>query len=155
MWGERDGFFNIIAGLVRLSPGVVPVPGRGDARFQPMAVDDLARIFADILDRPDTIGHTYELGGPRRLTYREITREVLHGMAARRLIVPMPVPVIALVAGAAEYVRFPFPVATDQLRQLRLDNVTELDTVERTFGFGPRDIDGQLGYLEKPPSKQG
>ncbi|HYM82835.1 MAG TPA: NAD(P)H-binding protein, partial [Candidatus Dormibacteraeota bacterium] len=27
MWGERDGFFNIMAGLVRMSPGLVPVPG--------------------------------------------------------------------------------------------------------------------------------
>ena len=42
MWGERDGFFNIVAGLVRISPGIVPVPGDGRSRFQPIAVDDLA-----------------------------------------------------------------------------------------------------------------
>ncbi len=41
----------------------------------------------------------------------------------------MPVPLIRLVAGTAELVHLPFPVATDQLRQLRLDNIGPLDIV--------------------------
>jgi NADH dehydrogenase len=153
-WGERDGFFNIIAGLVRLSPGVVPVPGRGDSRFQPIAALDVARVVALSIARPETIGAVYELGGPRIWTYREITREVLAGMGARRAIIPMPVPLIALVARGAEAVRLPFPVATDQLRQLRLDNVGALDSVERAFGFRPTDMSGQLGYLRRKPKDQ-
>ena len=36
LWGVGDGFFSLIAGLVRMSPGVVPVPGDGLARFQPL-----------------------------------------------------------------------------------------------------------------------
>ena len=35
LWGEGDGFFGLIAGLVRFSPGIVPVPGDGRSRFQP------------------------------------------------------------------------------------------------------------------------
>ncbi len=147
LWGPRDGFFNIVAGLVRLSPGLVPVPGRGASRFQPLAVADMARIFRLTFERPDTIGRVFELGGPRYWTYREITREVLSGMGRSRVIVPMPVPLISFVAGAAELVHLPFPVATDQLRQLKLDNIGPLDGVERSFGFAPRAMDGQLGYL--------
>ena len=48
-------------------------------------------------------------------------------MGKRRAIVPMPIPLIRLVAGTAELVHMPFPVATDQLRQLRLDNIGPLD----------------------------
>ena len=47
----------------------------------------------------------------------------------------MPVPLIRLVAAAAELVHLPFPVATDQLRQLRLDNVAPLGGVVDGFGF--------------------
>jgi len=36
LFGPRDGFFNILAGLVRVSPGVTPITGRGEARFQPL-----------------------------------------------------------------------------------------------------------------------
>jgi NADH dehydrogenase len=148
-FGPGDGFFNIIADLVRLSPGIVPVPGRGTARFQPIHSGDVARVVVAALDDPTTIGSTFELGGPRYWTYREITDEVLQALGKRRLIAPMPVPLIRIVAGAAEAVRFPFPVATDQLRQLRLDNIGPLDLIERRFGFAPRPMEGALGYLRQ------
>jgi len=147
LWGPRDGFFNIVADLVRTSPFVVPVPGSGKARFQPLAVADLAICVRMSLEDPKTIGQAIELGGPRHWTYREITREVLAGMRKSRRIVPMPVPVIGAVAGAAELVHLPFPVATDQLRQLKLDNIGALDGCYQAFGFVPRSMEGQLGYL--------
>jgi len=154
-FGPGDGFFNIIADLVRWSPGLVPVPGRGDARFQPIHVDDVARIAVAALADPTTIGESFELGGPRIWTYREITGEVLRAMDTRRVIVPMPVPLIRLVAASAEFLHLPFPVATDQLRQLRLDNVGPLGTIPARFGFEPRDMAGQLGYLRQRTRKQG
>ncbi len=147
MWGEGDGFFSLLAGLARWSPGIVPVPGMGRSRFQPLWVGDLARIVVEVLATNQTIGHSYELGGPAYWTYRDILKEVLAGIGAQRLIVPMPVPLISLVAGAAEAVHLPFPVATDQLRQLRLDNIGPLHGVEHAFGFKPRPMNGRLGYL--------
>ena len=153
-FGEGDGFFNIIAGLVRMSPGMVPLAGGGTARFQPIHSDDVAAVAVRALDDPTTIGATFELGGPRYWTYREITREVSDALGKRRLFVPMPVPLISLVAGAAELVHLPFPVATDQLRQLRLDNIGPLDLVRDRFGFEPRPMDGALGYLRRKPAEQ-
>jgi NADH dehydrogenase len=146
-FGEGDGFFNIVAGLIRMSPGVVPVPGTGSARFQPIHVDDVAAVIVAALADPSTIGQSFELGGPRYWTYREIVAEVAQALGKRRAIVPMPVPLISLVAGAAEFVHIPFPVATDQLRQLRLDNIGPLDLVQTRFGFTPRPMEGALGYL--------
>lgn len=154
LYGPRDGFFNILAGLVRLSPGIVPLTGAGRARFQPLAIGDLARIVVATFADQATIGGRYELGGPRWWTYREIMEEVLRAMGARRLLVPTPVPLIRLVAAAAELVRLPFPVATDQLRQLRLDNIGPLDGVRAAFGFEPRDMAGGLTHLRLRPREQ-
>lgn len=154
LWGERDGFFNILADLVRRSPLVVPVPGRGRSRFQPLAVTDLARCVVLSLEREATVGGVYELGGPRIWTYREIVEEVLRAMGARRLVLPVPVPIVGAIARGAELVGLPFPVASDQVRQLALDNVTSLDAVERAFGFTPLDMAGHLGYLRKRRREQ-
>jgi uncharacterized protein YbjT (DUF2867 family) len=153
-FGEGDGFFNIVAGLVRLSPGLVPVPGDGKARFQPIHVDDVAAVVLRSLADPTSVGGSYELGGPRYWTYREITGEVLRALGKRRLIIPMPIPLIRLVAGAAERVHLAFPVATDQLRQLRLDNIGPLDLIPSRFGFRPRAMEGALGYLRVKPADQ-
>jgi NADH dehydrogenase len=153
-FGEGDGFFNIVAGLVRLSPGIVPVPGDGSSRFQPIHSGDVAAVAVRVLADPTTAGEVYELGGPRYWTYREITQEVLSALGKRRLIVPMPVVLIRLVAGAAELVHLAFPVATDQLRQLRLDNIGPLDLIPTRFGFRPRPMEGALGYLRARPRDQ-
>ena len=153
-FGPGDGFFNLVAGLVRISPGIVPVPGDGSARFQPIHAADVAEVTVRVLADPSTIGATFELGGPRYWTYKEITREVKTALGKRRVIVPMPIVLIRLVAGAAELVHIPFPVATDQLRQLRLDNIGPLDLIPTRFGFVPRSMEGALGYLRAKPRDQ-
>ena len=149
LFGPRDGFFNILSGLVRVSPGIVPITGKGDARFQPLAIGDLARAAVLALGDDATVGREYPLGGPRYWTYREIVEEVLRGMGKRRLLVPMPVALIRLVAAASEAIRLPFPVATDQLRQLKHDNTGPLDGVRVGFGFDPQPMEGGLTHLRR------
>jgi uncharacterized protein YbjT (DUF2867 family) len=154
LFGPRDGFFNILAGLVRMSPGIVPITGKGTARFQPLAIEDLARACAIAVGDDAYVGRELLLGGPRNWTYREIMGEVLRGMGRRRAMVPMPVALIRLVAASAEKARFPFPVATDQLRQLRYDNVGPLDSVRTGFGFEPRPMEGGLTHLRHRVNEQ-
>jgi len=154
LWGERDGFCNTIADLVRLSPGIVPVPGDGRSRFHPLSVDDLARIVVLSLERPETIGRTFELGGPRYWTYREILEEVMRALGKHRAVVPMPVPIISAVARVSEAVHLPFPVSSDLLRQLGIDNIGPLEAVRTSFGFDPRDMAGNLRYLRAPKKNQ-
>jgi uncharacterized protein YbjT (DUF2867 family) len=62
-FGQGDGFFNIIADLARLSPGVIPVPGSGDSRFQPIHVGDVAKVAVAAFADPTTAGGAFELGG--------------------------------------------------------------------------------------------
>jgi len=106
------------------------------------------------LGDPKSARRSFELGGPRYWTYTEITQEVARALGKRRIVVPMPVPLIRLVAGVSEAVRLPFPVATDQLRQLALDNIGATDAVERELGFVPQDMGGRLGYLRRKISQQ-
>lgn len=148
LFGPRDGFFNILADLVRMSPGLVPITGKGDAKFQPFAIEDLGRATVQVLGDDATIGREFLLGGPRHWTYREIVEEVLRGMGAKRALVPMPVALIRLVAGTMEGLKVKaFPVSTDQLRQLKFDNTTTVDAVERELGWQPTPMEGRLTHL--------
>ena len=153
LWGEGDSFFNILAGVVRVSPLVVVVP-TPVGRLQPLWVKDLARVIRISLERADPIGRAYELGGPRYWSYPEVVREVLRGMGARRLLLPLPVAVVGAVAAAAERLHLPFPTTPDQLRLLRLDQIGPLAAVRDAFGFEPRDMAGQLGYLKTTRDEQ-
>ncbi len=149
LFGPRDGFFNILADLVRMSPGIVPVTGKGDARFQPLAVEDLGRALVQVLGDDTSIGREYLLGGPRYWTYKEIMGEVLRGMGRKRLMVPVPVVLIRMVAGTMEALGVKaFPVATDQLRQLKFDNIGPVDAVHVERGWDPAPMEGRLAHLQ-------
>ena len=65
LFGRGDGFFNIVKTTLKWwSPGIVAIPGKGDARFQPLAAADLAIAVEKSLVEPERAGQVYEIGGP-------------------------------------------------------------------------------------------
>ena len=150
-FGPGDGFFNIIAGLVRLSPGHRP-GARATARPASSRSTSTTwrAVVVRVARRPDDRRRGVRA---RRAALLDVPRDhrarSCRASASGALILPMPVPLIRLVAGTAELVHLPFPVATDQLRQLRLDNIGPLDLIPTRFGFEPRPMEGALGYLAR------
>lgn len=146
LFGPGDGFFNLIKTTLKWwSPGVVAIPGKGDARFQPLAVDDLALAVERSLTDPAHAGSVLEFGGPDWVTYREIVDEVMKVTGMKRLKLPMPIPLISAITVVTDRVLPIFPVSHDQIGSLSRPNSTDLDAFERTFGIRPRKLD--LSYL--------
>jgi len=126
VFGPEDDFFNRLAALARLLP-VLPLYGHGFAdagatRFQPVYVGDVAEALARVLDDPTTAGCTYELGGPKVYSFRELMELVLAQTGRRRLLVPVPFVLGRLQAAFLELLPAP-PLTRDQLRSLERDNV--------------------------------
>jgi uncharacterized protein YbjT (DUF2867 family) len=149
MFGSGDGFFNLVKTTLRWwSPGVVAIPGTGDARFQPLSVDDLAVAIEKSLTDADRARSIYELGGPAYLSYREIVDEVMRITGMRRVRVAVPIPLISALTSVTDRLLPIFPVSHDQIASLQRPNYTQLDAFERAFGIRPRPID--LSYLGEP-----
>ena len=148
MFGPGDGFFNLVKLTLKWwSPGIVAIPGKGDARFQPLAVDDLAKAVVLCVADPERPGTVYELGGPDWWTYRQIVDEVMRVTAMRRLKLGLPIPLISALTSVTDRVLPVFPVSHDQIGSLQRPNSTEIDAFERAFGFAPRPMD--LSYLRR------
>ena len=130
------------------SPGIVVVPGRGDARFQPLSVDDMAVAIERCVVDPERAHATYELGGPRWMTYREILDAVMAATGMRRWKLGLPVSLLAAVTALTDRILPIFPVSHDQVGSLARPNSTDLDAFERAFGARPRAVD--LSYLGRP-----
>jgi uncharacterized protein YbjT (DUF2867 family) len=146
MFGPGDGFFRLVRTTLKWwSPGIVAIPGRGDARFQPLAVDDLARGVELAVGDPAHVRQVHDIGGPEWVTYRQIVERVMAATGIRRLAVPVPIPLISALTLVTDRVLPMFPVSHDQIASLQRPNSTDLDAFERTFGFSPRPMD--LSYL--------
>lgn len=120
VFGPEDQFFNRFAGLAALLP-VMPVVA-GATRFQPVYVGDVADAVMAALTRDDAAGRTYELGGPRSMTMREVLEFVLEHTRRRRPLVALPQRLVQFQARIGELLPTP-PLTRDQLILLGRDNV--------------------------------
>lgn len=118
VFGQEDQFFNRFGAMARLSP-VMPVIA-GETRFQPVYVADVADAAMAALSRREAEGATYELGGPRIMTFREILAWILAQTGWHRPMVTVPDGVAGLMT------RIPFSGLTaDQLLMLKRDNLAD------------------------------
>ena len=127
VFGPEDDFFNRFAAMARISPAL-PLIGGGETRFQPVYVPDVADAVSAVLNKPEAAGKTYELGGPKVYSFKELMQLLLKAIGRRRLLLPLPFPMARLQASVFELVTLlPFPVAPpltrDQVSLLESDNV--------------------------------
>ncbi len=121
VFGSEDGFLNRFAALAPLTP-ILPLFGAGKTLFQPVYVGDVAAAVTRILEDPATKGLTYELGGPRTMSLREVFALVLRETRRRRLLLPLPMWVAEIQAFFLQLLPDP-PLTPDQVTLLRSDNV--------------------------------
>jgi len=150
VFGPKDDFINKLAGYIRSYPAV-PVIGDGRYRLQPIAADDVARCFARALELPETVGQTYELCGPDRLSYNELLDTIgrVVGKAAVHKI-PNPVGLMKMVVPLLQGFSF-FPITMDQIHMLLEENICD-GAWQGTFGFMPQSFEGGIRkYLTSGP----
>lgn len=126
VFGSEDGFFNRFANMAKFAPAL-PLIG-GKTKFQPVYVGDVAEAVANALDREDARGQTYELGGPRVYTMRELMTFITDTIDRPRPLAPIPffaaTPLGMLLD--ATFRLYPFanaPLTGDQVALLKRDNV--------------------------------
>ena len=131
VFGTEDKFFNRFASMARFGP-ILPVVGAA-TRFQPVYVDDVARVAVKGVEG-EIPGGIYELGGPEVATFRELMQKMLGVIQRRRMILNVPFWAAGLQASALDLAGkvslglWSNDVLTrDQVRLLRRDNVVAPD----------------------------
>ncbi len=111
--------------------------GRGRAgKLQPVYVRDVARAFVDALEKPHTIGMTYELAGSEQMTWPEMHRisaEAITGK--RRWVMPLPAWYAKAITHVAPASWLPFN--RDQVIMSQEDNTTDMRKFSNDFGWTP------------------
>jgi uncharacterized protein YbjT (DUF2867 family) len=150
VFGQGDGFFNLIASLNRLFP-VMPLIG-GQTRFQPVYVGDVAEAFVAAAEGKVKTGRIYELGGPEVETYKALLERVQHETGHIRPLLPLSPGIAKLLALPLSLLPTPLLTA-DQVILLQADNVvSEVAIKEKrtlaAFGIAPTPMNAILpSYL--------
>src|SRR5436853_2572786 len=147
--GPEDQFFNRFARMAMFMP-VLPLIGGGETRFQPVYVGDVADAVIRCLEDPATAGRTYELGGPRIYTFRELLELLLQEIRRRRWFVDLPFGVAELQARLMSILPDP-PLTPDQVELLKRDNVVSPGALTlSSLGIAPTPVEVILPtYLDR------
>lgn len=121
VFGPEDGFFNLFANLARTAP-FLPLFGGGTTKFQPVYVQDVAAAVVACLEQDGTAGQTYELGGPRVYSFRELMELTLKQTGRKKRLVSLSWGMAAFEAKLFSLLPKP-PLTPDQVLQLKIDNV--------------------------------
>jgi NADH dehydrogenase len=145
VFGPHDQFFNRFAALAKFP---IPLPvfgcgipkmtmeglkiyGDGGTRFQPVYVGDVAQAIITCLEKAETNGKTYELGGPQIYSFCELMELILRHTRRWRPLIPIPFGIASAMGFFMGIL--PKPILTlDQVRQLAIDNV--VNDASLTFG---------------------
>jgi NADH dehydrogenase len=138
VFGQEDKFFNRFAEIARLSP-IMPVIC-GDTKMQPVYVGDVADAVMAALTST-TAGKTYELGGPRVWTFREILAFILKQTRRNRRLLDIPMGIARFQASIMQHVPGK-PLTPDQLLMLEKDNVVSDGALGlRDLGITPTPVE--------------
>jgi uncharacterized protein YbjT (DUF2867 family) len=143
-FGSDGGILPTFTKLARLAP-VTPIIGSGLQRIQPIWVDDVAKYFADAVDRDDVGGKTFELGGPDVVSWNDFWARLKAVRGMKRPSVHVPVGLMRLNALVTERLPGNIPLTRDLLTMLEHgDNVVSNDNAVRTFQLPLVPLDDQL-----------
>jgi NADH dehydrogenase len=109
----------------------------GAGNLQPVYVGDVARAFVDALEKPQTVGEVYPLGGPDVVSWPRMHHIVSRAVVGReRWAVPIPVWKAKLLTHVVPGPLLPFN--RDQVIMSQEDNTCDLSKFVSDFGWTPR-----------------
>ena len=131
VFGPEDQFFNRFAAMTRLTP-VLPMVG-AETRFQPVYAADVAQAILKAAEAGAAVaGKTYELGGPRIYSFKELMRLMLSVVQRRRGLLPLPFWLAKLQGAAFDLIPYVTlgllsnsVLTRDQVLLLQKDNIVD------------------------------
>lgn len=126
MFGREDTFLNLFANLLKTFPMLI-VPA-AQARFQPVYVTDVANAIVEALQQRDSIGHGYDLCGPKVYTMRQLVEFVAETTGHKRVLFSADSTLTNLMAFVMECL--PGRIMTiDNVRSMTIDSVCDANCV--------------------------
>lgn len=136
IYGPGDQFTIRLSEMIKMLP-VLPVIGSGKAKIQPIYIDDVTACIEKAVTTESFMNEIYEIGGPDRLTYEELTLAIARAMGVKRPMLHLPLLFVKPMARIFETFLSRPPITTDQLIMLQEDNICSLKDIRDGFGIEP------------------
>ena len=144
VYAPGDPYLTLLNRLALLP--VMPISGRGLAKFEPIWAEDVADCVMAALGR-DGGSARHELAGPEVLTHTEIVELALQASGRRRPIVHVPTPIVSRALRALEaLMKSKAPAVWDEAELMEVSLTTPRGTADaELLGVTPAPMRAVLG----------
>ena len=148
VYGEGDNFTMNLARLIKMSPGLVLVPGDGSTLVQPLWVEDLVTSLIWALDMPATENATIEVGGPEHLPFVDVLKLIGTQLGKKRYYSEFNPVQLSFLTQFLENRIKGFPTTVFWMDYLAENRTCDLDSMPRNFGINPARMKHKIEYLQ-------
>ena len=143
--GTEDNFTNLFSKLSILP--IIPVAGI-NYKFQPILVTDVADAIVQAIEKKNNEGKTYEIGGPKIISFGDMVRSILKTINKKRFVVRMPMPIARAQAIITGLLPIPPILTKDQCEIL-----SEADNIVSNNHLTLKDLDINPANVEEEMKK--
>lgn len=135
--GSGSSSFEIIRDLVEKLP-VMITPKWVDTRSQPIAIRNVLECLSGVLTREEAYGKSYDVGGPRVMTYKEMLLEFAEVRGLKRYIINVPVLTPRLSSYWLYFVTSTsYRLAVNLVNSMKVEVVAKDDQLLKLLGIQP------------------
>lgn len=136
VYGPGDHLVTMLAKMIKQLP-VFPVVGNGKYQFMPVHVDNVAEGFVQSFEKSETIGKTYDIAGPDKLSYDEIIDTVARALGKKgKAKIHQPAGPVLLMTKLFGKI-MPGPISFDTIKMLLAGSVSEDNSFWQDFDIEP------------------
>ena len=119
--GPEDNFTNLFSKLSFLP--IIPIVGL-NYKFQPILVTDVADAIVQAIEMKDNEGKTYEIGGPRVISFGDMVKSILSTINKKRIVIEIPMSLAKIQSSITDMLPLPPILTRDQCEILsEADNI--------------------------------
>lgn len=142
--GSGSASFEIIRDLVEKLPFMI-APRWLKTKCQPIAIRNVIEFLTGVIGKTETFNHTYDIGGPEVLTYKEMLLRFakIRGLKRRIVIVPVMTPKISsywlyFVTATS------FDLAKNLVNSMKVEVICKPNNLAGLLGIKPIDYDSAI-----------
>ncbi len=140
VFGTHDNFFNKFAAMCRKPFGILPLINNGTSKFQPIYVEDLTQIIAEIPENKKARHKIYEVGGAKVYSFKRLLELVASYCDRKVRFINLPFSCATILAFFVEI--FTKKILTcDQVEMLKTDNIVTNDNLKKDFVINPKSVE--------------
>jgi nucleoside-diphosphate-sugar epimerase len=125
---------------------VIPVPGTGQTKFQPIYIDNLTQCIVNAITFPGAINQMIEVGGATEVPFDTLLEGFQRKLGVKKSLMHVPMPLMMSLAPLLGVLPNA-PVTQDQLRNLSRDSICDITRMKEILEVRPLSFEQMLGYV--------